>query len=198
MEPSCLETAGRTAQVALEFLLANNTILWRIGVKSKRMPHEPRSALQPGRISRREWLRFCQKFQVTPDGHWAWNGSRDKDGYGRHSWRGEVYGAHRFCYIALGGVFPPKLEPDHLCRIPSCINPSCLDLVTTKVNVLRGEGITARNARKTACLHGHVFTKKSTRISICRMPNGSPYSRRTCRICVVEERRRRRLRLKQT
>lgn len=37
------------------------------------------------------------------------------------------------------------------------MNPQHLEAVTQQENIRRGEGASARNARKTHCLHGHPF-----------------------------------------
>lgn len=46
--------------------------------------------------------------------------------------------------------------------------------VTCRVNILRGDGVAAINARKTACKRGHEFTPENTYM------NGG---RRVCRTC---------------
>lgn len=122
--------------------------------------------LQPGRVTRREWLRFLKKFTLGPlcscqgagvHQHWLWHAGTS-EGYGIFCWRRRNYPAYRFAYIALRGVIPDGLVPDHVCRIRHCANPECLELVTNKENVLRGEGPAARNKLKTHCLNGHQLT----------------------------------------
>ena len=73
-----------------------------------------------------------------------------------------MYLSHRFAFIALGGDIPKGLEPDHLCRIHSCINPDCIEVVTKKENILRGKGVGALNAKKTSCKYGHLFDEENT------------------------------------
>lgn len=60
------------------------------------------------------------------------------------------------------GSIPKGLTLDHLCRNRACVNPVHLEPVTNRVNILRGIGITAQNARKTHCKHGHPFTVENT------------------------------------
>jgi hypothetical protein len=143
----------------------------------------PRHALVSGAITRREWLNFLHKVQGgtaclcgtgQPHQHWLWQGSKNKGGYGLLAWRGREYRAHRFAHIALRGAIPEGLEPDHCCRIPACVNPSCLELVTHKENVLRGEGPSAKHARKTHCLYGHELSGKNAY---------EGHGRRVCRTC---------------
>jgi len=147
---------------------------------------EPRSALIPGRITRREWLRFLSKVhlgdrchcndEIVPHRHWIWTAGR-KDGYGRFKWRGRMYSAHRFAAIAVGRTIPPGMEPDHLCRIRACCNPECLDIVSQRENWRRGEAPSADNHRKTHCLHGHPLMEDNL------LPYGMRQGLRVCKKC---------------
>jgi hypothetical protein len=58
----------------------------------------------------------------------------------------------------LVGPIPEGLTIDHLCRVRHCVNPAHLEAVSERVNILRGNGAGARNARKTHCVKGHAFT----------------------------------------
>jgi hypothetical protein len=108
-------------------------------------------------------------------GCWEWTASLTPLGYGRFSFRGKhPASAHRAAYILYVGEIPEGLSLDHLCRNPKCINPSHLEPVTHKENVLRGEGIAALNARKIECIRGHEFTTENTIID---------GNRRQCRAC---------------
>ena len=110
--------------------------------------------------------RFWKSVEKT-DGCWIYKGGKT-NGYGQFSYggRGGVNTlAHRFSYMLEHGSLPPKssgLCLDHLCRRRSCVNPSHLELVSIKENVLRGIGISAKNAKKTHCLQGHEFTEENT------------------------------------
>ena len=134
-------------------------------------------------ISRYEWMQFMRRVILSPDGHWIWQGPFDKDGYGLTTWHRKLYRAHRFAFIALRGNIPADKAPDHLCRQPSCVNPQCIELVTSQVNTLRGNGITAENSRKTHCLHGHAFTEENTIERAYKHRDGRLSSYRRCRIC---------------
>lgn len=70
---------------------------------------------------------------------------------------------------------------DHLCRNRACFNPDHLEQVTNQTNILRGEGATATNARKTHCIRGHELVGTNL---IASRTNG-----RSCRICRNERRR---------
>jgi len=126
---------------------------------------------------------------VDPEtGEWIWAGPLDKDGYGRHKGQG----VHRLVYLALVGPIPSRLELDHVaawgCTSRACCSPWHLQPVTRRENVLRGDSFAGRNARKTQCDHGHLYTAANT----YRRPDGH----RDCRICirrrVTEYRRRQR------
>jgi hypothetical protein len=106
---------------------------------------------------------------------WLWIAGRTTTGYGQIQHNGRKWKAHRLVYTILRGAIPEGLELDHLCRNRLCVNPNHLEPVTTRENLLRGEGSTGRRARQTHCVHGHEFTSENTR----RAPNGT----RHCRTC---------------
>jgi hypothetical protein len=144
-----------------------------------------RYALQPGSITRREWLRFLHK--IVEEGtcqctgsfhkHWLWQPVLHVKGYGQFLWRGRIYPAHRFSVIALGQVIPEGYEPDHVCRIRHCVNPACIEIVTKKENRLRGNSLPAKNARKTHCHRGHLLSDEHL------VPGPLKRNERCCRIC---------------
>lgn len=107
--------------------------------------------------------RFMQYIEpITESGCWIWMASDDGKGYGQFSIKGKPCKAHHFAYEYFKGPLPLGLMPDHLCRVRLCANPDHLEAVTNKVNVLRGNGHTARNARKIACNRGHLFGLENT------------------------------------
>ena len=107
---------------------------------------------------------------------WNWTATRLPAGYGNFAIRRSPVMAHRWAYEFLIAEIPTGLALDHLCRNTSCVNPWHLEPVTDRVNVVvRGTGITAQNARKTHCIHGHPFDLINT--YVC------PRGRRLCRAC---------------
>jgi len=91
---------------------------------------------------------------------WEWTGSKTPPGYGYIIHNGtHIYG-HRFIYELMIDKIPDKYDIDHLCRNTSCCNPFHLEAVTHRENVLRGNGLAAKNARKENCAKGHIFTAK--------------------------------------
>jgi len=77
-------------------------------------------------------------------GCWLWMGGTVKRGYGRFNIPRRLGGqrrkAHQLSYELYRGLIPAGLELDHLCRVPSCVNPEHLEPVTHQMNVLRGAG----------------------------------------------------------
>jgi len=104
--------------------------------------------------------RFWSKVRKTQD-CWVWTAGLC-NGYG-FFWLdgGNVY-AHRYAYESLLGPISDDLQLDHLCRNRACVNPLHLEQVARRTNILRGAGITAQNAAKAACKHGHPFDEINT------------------------------------
>lgn len=114
--------------------------------------------------------RFLTKISVSGD-CWEWTGTHRRKGYG---WF-DKSSSHRLAYEWARGPIPSGLQLDHLCRNHGCVNPLHLEPVTNRENTLRGVGLPAINARKTACVHGHDFTAENTMYR----KNGD----RVCRAC---------------
>ena len=113
---------------------------------------------------------------------WMWTAWTTPAGYGQFGLDYKKVGAHRVAYELLVGPIPEGLYIDHLCRNPSCVNPSHLEPVTPGENVRRGDG--TRGHRKTHCKHGHEFTIANSYID--------SYGHWNCRTCSREKMRRRR------
>ena len=126
---------------------------------------------------------------------WKWTGKISKQTkYGIHTTcensKLKYHLAHRFSYelfkchnvhcfnlyITLEKI-PEGLTIDHLCRNRWCVNPEHLEVVTLKENILRGDSPSARNARKTHCLNGHLLSGENLYMT--------PEGRRQCKTCRV-------------
>lgn len=114
------------------------------------------------------------------DACWEWHGDLQTDGYGRIWLNGKTRYVHRVLYEEFRGPIPDGVQIDHLCRNRCCANPRHMELVTSGENTLRGEGLTAQNARKTHCVNGHEFSEENTR----RYGPDGRY--RMCRACQRE------------
>lgn len=106
---------------------------------------------------------------------WIWKAFLDKDGYGGFQAKGKAVRAHRFSYEFYIGPIPNNLTIDHLCKNPSCVRPDHLEPVTNRENIMRGEGVAAKNSKKTHCKHGHEFSLENTHINTS--------GKRYCRMC---------------
>src|SRR3990167_7896641 len=122
------------------------------------------------------------KIQIDIRGCWNWTGTINEKGYALYFWqengKSKHCRVHRLMYEILVGPIPPGLTLDHLCRNRRCVNPSHLEAVTHKVNVLRGISFSAVNAKKTHCIRGHEFTSENTYLP----PGHKNY--RVCRACI--------------
>lgn len=85
---------------------------------------------------------------------WIWQlGSLN--GYGKVTRNGKQMGAHRAYYEEYIGPIPAGMQIDHLCRVPSCVNPEHLEAVTQAENGRRGANtkLTADQVREIRRLH---------------------------------------------
>lgn len=128
--------------------------------------------------------RFWSKVHPDRFGCLVWQSTKSIDGYGRFRLDGVYMMAHRIAWQWKYGFIPQGLTVDHLCRNRACVKVKHLELVTNRENVLRGNGLTARNHRATHCCRGHPFDENNTYIDPKR-------GVRACRICQREASRRR-------
>jgi len=124
---------------------------------------------------------FRAKVRRTPT-CWIWIGSSSGTGYGDLHVQGRHWLAHRFAYERLMGPIPDGLTIDHLCRNRLCVNPEHMEPVANHENILRGNGASAYNARKTQCSHGHEFDLLNT--------HWTSKGHRRCRACDALKHRR--------
>lgn len=124
---------------------------------------------------------------------WLWAGLVSSSGYGIYlvkidgKWRQRK--AHRLLYELERGEIPEGLVIDHLCRVRQCVNPEHLEPVTIGENLMRGEGLQARNRRKTHCVNGHGYTPENT---IFRKHENNGRRCRTCNNITVKKYRKNR------
>lgn len=120
--------------------------------------------------------RFWSKVNVGEKTDcWEWTASLSH-GYGQFWIRevGRPVKAHRAAYEMLVGPIPDGLCIDHLCRNRACVNPSHMQPVTLRENLIRGNGFSGLNDRKTHCPAGHEYIESNTIIW---------RGQRSCRTC---------------
>lgn len=106
--------------------------------------------------------RLMLHVRKDENGCWLWTAHTNNKGYGKvmvGGKSGKLKYAHRVSYETFVGPIPAGLEIDHLCRVPSCINPAHLEPVTPQENTLRGNSPGARALRRENCLHGHPYSE---------------------------------------
>lgn len=109
----------------------------------------------------RQIENFWKKVQKT-ETCWNWIGYIDKMGYGSFGYGSMPRLAHRVSLVIAGVEIPPGMTADHLCKNTRCVRPDHLRIVTPSQNSRGGDSPWNKNAKKTACKHGHPFTPENT------------------------------------
>ncbi len=130
-----------------------------------------------------EHARFMAKVRKIKGGCWEWTASKSSNGYGFFYYDNKRGGrAHRYSYQYFKGKIPKGLTIDHQCNNRICVNPAHLKAMTMRENVLRSDGIAAKNARKKRCLRGHMLSGYNLMIN-----HPKKYGiQRSCRKCKVD------------
>lgn len=121
-----------------------------------------------------------------------WTGALDGKGYGRIYLGGgkagaRITGTHQAAYREWVGPIPDGMEIDHLCKVTDCLEPTHLEAVTHRENILRSDNFAGRFARQTHCKYGHEFTPENTYVPLKR---GGRHCRECHRIYEAERRAR--------
>lgn len=101
--------------------------------------------------------RFWAKVRKTHT-CWLWLGHLDKDGYGNIRVGLHRIMAHRFSYKLYYSFIDPNLTINHLCENKSCVNPTHLELISLKGNLMYSDTPAKRNSEKIFCNRGHLLS----------------------------------------
>jgi hypothetical protein len=85
--------------------------------------------------------RICSKVHMDEKtGCWLFTGGKNKQGYGRIYFEGQMRLVHKVMIEQTHQInIPEDLEVNHLCYVRACCNPDHLTIVTHKRNVLLAE-----------------------------------------------------------
>lgn len=90
---------------------------------------------------------------------WPWTSWMNSKGYGKFKLCGWHSSAHRIAYAVTHGEIPEGYDIDHICNNRACCNPSHLQAISHRENVLRSENtIAGRQSRQTHCKRGHPLS----------------------------------------
>jgi len=129
---------------------------------------------------RLEQRRFWAKVRPDRFGCLLWIGAKKPLGYGNFTFGGRTYLPHRLAWEWKNGPIPEGQVIDHLCRNRLCVKVSHLQVVTQRVNVLRGNSPSGGHSRATHCPKGHPYDAANTHFH---------RGRRYCRECEREWKR---------
>lgn len=125
--------------------------------------------------------KFWMRVEKESDGCHNWTGLKNPKGYGKMRFvrdDGSICQyAHQWVWEQEHGRVPKGMTLDHyVCDNESCVRVSHMRITSVRENVLRSDGIAARNLAKTHCKYGHPFTGENLKIRA----NGG----RSCAICM--------------
>ena|SRR5882672_4663607 len=89
-----------------------------------------------------------------------WTGDTWQDGYGKISWHGVHWRAHRLAYTLKHGPIPRGLLIRHRCDKPLCISPRCLCLGREADNA---RDMLDRNRQSRGRRHSAIMRKVASR-----------------------------------
>lgn len=110
---------------------------------------------------------------------WLWDGTVHHSGHGVLKVEGKQWVADRLAYSLWVGEIPVGHTVASRCGSMLCLNPGHLLSLPTAERRRQTDSPIAKNARKTECVNGHLFTPENTYIHTD--PEGR--SRRACREC---------------
>lgn len=100
--------------------------------------------------------RITKSVVIDEAGCWIWQKGKNQYGYGQIRLDKKRWLVHRLTYTLFVGEIPEGMDIDHLCRVRDCCNPSHLEPVDRKTNLVRGEHPNMQAHREGRCARGHV------------------------------------------
>jgi hypothetical protein len=187
---------GRQCGLPIKGTLDNGTPACGIHLNGQRVAKENIAKREQGLDVEEIKTRFLAQVMPEPNsGCHLWTGSTNGHGYGSFYLYGKLPGAHRVAWTLFVGPIPPETPHVlHKCDNPPCVNTDHHFLGTHQDNaddkLAKGRLRFGNHyASRSACKWGHEYTPENTR--------PGPGNSRRCRICDLNNSRRRDARQKE-
>lgn len=92
------------------------------------------------------WIPKLERYDISENGCWEWNGALNDSGYGvvsayHENDKSKLEYVHRLSYFLHKGEIPSDKIIDHICNNSKCLNPDHLRLLDHEENAVNAKEI---------------------------------------------------------